>query len=122
MLRISKEQMQFFDEIAVAKFRQRLAKYLRSNYVNETSKFLDKELEDFIKRSENAASKYGVITELGITQWACLGLIFGEDFPIKYDLTDILKEENHSDVTPDEKLEQLVDYLYEQEQEYLDRK
>ncbi len=90
VLTIRADQMAAFDEAARERFRHRLCLYLRKELPRETEPYSEEALYLHVKDCEQRAGRFGIVTELGITQFACLtfeDLRFDEDEDIRLFLT-----------------------------------
>ena len=72
VLTIRADQMAAFDEAARDRFRHRLCLYLRTELPRETRPYSDERLHAHVKDCEQRARGFGIHTELGIAQLACL--------------------------------------------------
>ena len=72
MLTIRADQMEAFDEAARDRFRRRLCAYLRAELPRETRPYSERRLHEHVWDCEQRARGFGIVTELGIAQFACL--------------------------------------------------
>lgn len=112
MLRIRPEQYTAFEEAAHADFHRRLTQYLRAELPEQTAEMDDRALAHRVADAERRATAHGVVTENGVAQFACLTFLGGPEFDQMPEVREYLHEENG--LTPDEKVETLVDYLADQ--------
>jgi hypothetical protein len=108
MLHMGKEQMRALENSAQADFHQRLVKFLRQELSQETAAFADTALLERISTSERRAATYGIETDAGIAQFVCLTFVAGPTFDEIPEVRDYLQEPG---MDPEEKLDELVEYL-----------
>lgn len=109
MLEFSIKQWQLFDTNALAGFHRRLADFVRTE-IREATAFLgDEELAQFIGEQDHEARLLGIESEAGVTQFVCLALAFGPGF---HKLADAQSYFALPNISPEEKLDELVNYLY----------
>jgi hypothetical protein len=100
--------MAAFDKSAKAEFHRRLARFLRAEVPEATAAFEDAGLLQRIAESERRASTYGIESDAGIAQFACLTFVAGPAFDEIPEVREYLQEQG---MDPEKKLEELVDYL-----------
>lgn len=108
MLKLRKQQIETFDKVAQVDLHHRLLKFLRTELPEETASLEDDALLKRIKDSEHRASVYGIVSEAGIAQFTCLTFTGGPSFDEIPEVRAYLQEPG---LEPEEKLEELVDYL-----------
>jgi hypothetical protein len=108
MLNMRTEQMYVLESAARADFHQRLVKFLRQKLPGETAIFEDTALLERIVASERRAATYGIESDAGIAQFVCLTFMAGPTFDEIPEVHDYLQEPG---TDPEEKLDELVDYL-----------
>lgn len=115
MLRIRAEQMEALDRTAQAIFHTRLLKFLRQEMPEQTAEFSDDDLRKRIAESERRAATYGIISNAGVAQFACLTFLdaaFDEVPEVRAYLSE-------PDGDPEERLDHLAEYLAEADEEDL---
>lgn len=108
MLKIRKEQMSVLEGVAQADFHRRLLIYLRQEMLEAITAFDDFALLARISESERRASTYGIRTDGGVAQFVCLTFAAGPTFDEIPEVNEYLKELG---VDPEERLDELIDYL-----------
>jgi hypothetical protein len=108
MMRFRKEQIEAMGRSARDDFYGRLRRFLREELPDETATFDDAALRERIQESERRAARYGIESELGITQFACLTFAAGPNFDEIPEVREYLEAEG---MGPEDKLDELVDYL-----------
>lgn len=108
MLKLRKEQFETFENVAQGDFHQRLLTFLRTELPEDTARLDDAALLERIKDSERRALTHGILSEAGISQFACLTFMGGPTFDEIPEVHAYLQEPG---LEPEEKLEELVDYL-----------
>jgi hypothetical protein len=111
MFKVRQDQMDEFDSAARKYFHARLAEFLRTELPEETAPMDDPKLLEYIAESERRAARYGVETERGIAQWTCLTFAAGMDFDTLPEVHAFLEDPDWISVTPDERVELLVDMM-----------
>lgn len=108
MFRISRQQMEGMERIAKIDFHRRLLKFLRQE-MGEALQCMDEGplLEQVIKFEQRAA-RYGIRSEAGIAQFACLSLTVGVALDDIAEVRHFLEQEG---MEPEDRLRELVDYL-----------
>jgi hypothetical protein len=109
-MKIHADQMAALEKAARDSFHQRLKGFLREELPEQTAGMDDASLMVRIADSEHRAAMYGVTSQSGIAQWTCLTFLGGPQFHELPDVHDYLLDE-HTDLTPEEKLEVLIDEL-----------
>jgi hypothetical protein len=108
MLKLRKQQLETFEKAAQVDFHQRLLTFLRTELPEDTASLEDADLLERIKDSERRASAYDILSEAGISQFTCLTFMAGPTFDEIPEVHAYLQEPG---LEPEEKLEELVDYL-----------
>jgi hypothetical protein len=113
-LNIRPEQVDELDRAARNDFHQRLMKFLREQLPDETKASTDEELLARITQSEERAARYGIVSEMGVTQFVCLTYMAGPDFNEMPPIHNYLSQPSDD---PDERLNELVEEIMAQEEE-----
>jgi hypothetical protein len=111
MLKIHKEQIEYFDNLMRTNFYQRLKIFLREEMPEETDSYDDEALLEYIQECDNSAKEFRVKTESGIAQWSCLTLLLDTKLENIPEFLSYMKDSNLSTDDPEEKIDKLVDYL-----------
>ena len=114
MLEIQPEQMRALEQSTRLRFHNQLKEFLREELAEETASMSDQSLLDQIADSERRAKKYGIESQSGIAQFACLTFVAGADFDEIPEVRELLADPT-SDLEPEERLELLVEELADDE-------
>jgi hypothetical protein len=109
MLRISKGQLEVFEELAHEQFRWRLVQFLFKEMSEELTGLSKGEVYKRVVSYESAAATYGVQTEQGFAMFASLSIALGHRVDELPEVRDYLKQAGGED--PEELLAKLVDFL-----------
>jgi hypothetical protein len=99
MTEASRDRVQFHDHLVT---------FLRSQLPEETGHLDDVALRQHIARCEARGAAFGVISELGVSQWVCLTFLGDPEFDANPEVRDFLRAPVP---VPDEKMAQLVEGL-----------
>lgn len=108
---MSLEDLKQIDLSPRVDFHYRLIQFLRQELPEETSRMDDPVLLERIRESERRGARYGVESEAGISQWVCLTFLAGPDFDDMPEVKSYLMEPQ---LSPDEKMEELVSCIEEE--------
>lgn len=109
MIEIRPEQFEAFERQAARNFHRRLAGFLREEIPDEAGVMDPASLENRVADADRRAAEYGITSESGVAQFACLTFYAGEDFDDDPEVRDFLKRQDG--IPADEKLETLIDHL-----------
>jgi hypothetical protein len=110
MFEIQSDQTKSLQQATKQRFHEQLKQFLREEIPEETSAMSDQALLDRIADSEKRAAKYGIVSQSGVAQFACLTFIAGPDFDEIPEVKEFLTDST-SDLDPEERLEILVEEL-----------
>ena len=108
MLKISSEQLEKLNETTTLAFHRRLMKFLREELCEVTSSMDDNALRKRIIEGERRALKYDIESEAGIAQFVCLTFVGDPKFD---ELPEVQNYLQKSDLSSEEKLDELINYL-----------
>ncbi len=113
-MQIRKEQFEQFSDLARGDFHRRLLVFLREKIPQEVESMDDQALAEYIARCDARASRLGVESEAARAQFVCLSFLAGPTFD---DIPEVKAffEFTGDELTPDEKVEVLVDQMSEEE-------
>lgn len=111
-MKIRKEQMASFEEMAWADFYPRLVEFLRTEMPDQTVDMSDLELSEFVSDAQAKSQAHGIESEASVAQFACLSLEAGLDFADDPEIAEFLHQPN---TEPEEQLDALVDKLADED-------
>ncbi|HEX8337820.1 MAG TPA: hypothetical protein VF621_13880 [Pyrinomonadaceae bacterium] len=111
-MKIRGEQLESLDEAARDDFHRRLAAYLRGELPEETAGLDDAALGRLIAEAERRAAGYGITSEAGVAQFACVTFIAGPAFD---DLPLVRQYLSEPGANAEQRLAELVDGLADEE-------
>ena len=109
-MRIGKDQLAAMNDAAREDFRRRLIQFLREELPEETASMDDTALRQRIVGSEQRGAPYGIESEAAIAQFVCLTFLAGPEFDEIAEVKLLLQAPD-TGMTPEEKLNQLVEVL-----------
>lgn len=80
MFKVRADQMQVFDDIALAEFEELAVDELRETLPEETEEWSDEDLAKFVRRTLPRAESYGLETETEVICFAQAMVLLGETF------------------------------------------
>lgn len=108
MFKMRSEQIDAFDKASASLFHRRLMSFLRLEMPEATTAMSDNDLLKYIVDKERRAEQYNITSDAGIAQFVCLSFAISEDFD---ELPEVKAYLQGDDLDPEEKLDELVNYL-----------